>query len=273
MSRESRDRVWALPKDAFSDAEVLLLLALAERADRNGTSWPSRTCLEEMTGITARQQQRHCQRLEGSKVLSTIPGGGRHLSNTYVLSHAVMERLAAARKDGAQAAVSGRAKPGHFGAKPRRPGSKTPASTPPQPSEPSFEPSLLADAPPVRRRAAKTVRPKTKAPDRPPPDPRVAVLLAAFGVAHQQHLRAPYLVVGGRDGAWLKRALATYPEADIRRALTAFFADRRARARFGADVPLFVKRLGTLLAEVAPATPDFTDYTRRPEDEEGSGCS
>jgi hypothetical protein len=120
---------------------------------------------------------------------------------------------------------------------------------------------------------AKTVSPKKRAPDRPPPDPRIGTLLAAFCERHQTELRTKYLVVSGCDGSWLKKALATYSEADIRRALTAFFADRRARARFGATVPMFVKRIGTLLAEVAPATRDFTDYTRRPEDEEGSECS
>lgn len=274
MSSESRDRVWALPKHTFSHAEVVLLLALAERSDRNGKSWPSRAHLEDMTGITARQQERHCQRLEGGKVLSTIPGGGRHRSNTYILSHAVMERLAAARNPGAHAAVSGRAKPRRLRSKPRRLRSETPAPTPPLTSEPSSEPSLFADAPPVRRRAAKKVSRRKKATDRPAPDPRIAVLLADFCERHQTELRTKYLVVGGRDGRWLQQAVATYAEAEIRRALTAFFADRRARARFGADVPMFVKRIGTLLAEVAPATPDFTDYTRRPEDDdEGSACS
>jgi hypothetical protein len=126
----------------------------------------------------------------------------------------------------------------------------------------------------VRRPAAKNVSPKKKLPDRPLPDPRIAILLTAFCEHHQIALRTKYLVVGGRDGRWLKQALAAYSEPDIRRALRAYFTDRQARARFGADVPMFVKRIGTLLTEVAPVVPDFTDYSRRPEDdEEGSACS
>ena len=126
----------------------------------------------------------------------------------------------------------------------------------------------------MRRRAAKKVSPKKTAGNRPGPDPRVGILLGAFCEAHQEYLRTRYFVVGGRDGTWLKKALATYSEADIRRALTAYFADRPARARYGASIPQFVQRIGTLLAEVTLATPDFTDYSRQPEDdEEGSACS
>jgi hypothetical protein len=77
-----------MPKDGLSNPELVLLLALAERADANGEAWPSHEHLEAMTGIRIRQQQRHLSALDKRGVIRIIPGGGRHKSNTYVLRRA-----------------------------------------------------------------------------------------------------------------------------------------------------------------------------------------
>jgi hypothetical protein len=102
--------------------------------------------------------------------------------------------------------------------------------------------------------------------EKPPPDPRVSALIAAFAEQHQQTLGTKYMVSGARDGKAFKRALATYDEASIRRALAPYFADRRSLDHIGADVPKFVGRIATLLATsasngaVAPAYRDFTGH-------------
>jgi hypothetical protein len=91
---------------------------------------------------------------------------------------------------------------------------------------------------------------QTKPSDRTdPPDPRVRYLIAAFSQSHRDALGQPYLPAYGRDGACLKRALRVYDEPTIRRAMAAYFADRDARLRFGADIAGFVKRIGTLAAQ------------------------
>jgi len=86
-------------------------------------------------------------------------------------------------------------------------------------------------------------------------------LLDAFCERHAETLGQRYLVRGGRDGKFLKDALATYDEPTIRRTLTAYFADRPARLRFGpASVPQFVAQIATLAARTPPppAVRNFT---------------
>jgi hypothetical protein len=119
----------------------------------------------------------------------------------------------------------------------------------------------LLDAPPVRRRAAKTVGPKPKAPDRPPPDPRIATLLCLFCTTHEQALGTRYLVEGGRDGARLKHALATYDEPTVRRAIVAYFADPDARRRFRCDLPDLVRHIAVLTSRREAARPEPEDRT------------
>ena len=100
----------------------------------------------------------------------------------------------------------------------------------------------------ARRRAWETN------PDRSP-DPRVAEWLDRFRLAHEQTIGTKYLVRGARDGAHIKRALATHDEATIQRALVEYFADPSARRKYGASVPLFVDRIATLASARRPRLP------------------
>jgi hypothetical protein len=78
-------------------------------------------------------------------------------------------------------------------------------------------------------------------------------------VVHAEYLGEPYRVCGGRDGKHLKDALRLYDAATIERTLAAYFADRSARLRFGANVPQFVAQIATLAARTAPgAVRNFT---------------
>ena len=92
------------------------------------------------------------------------------------------------------------------------------------------------------------------------PDPRIRVLLAAFCERHLEALGQPYLVRGGRDGAYFRAALRTHDEATIQQTLAAYFADRPARLRFGAGVPQFVGQIATLAART-PIRPPVRNFT------------
>ena len=101
--------------------------------------------------------------------------------------------------------------------------------------------------------------PKITTSDRTP-DPRVADLIAVFRQLHLDALGQPYLLAWARDGACLKRALrtGTWDLAAIERAMRHYFDDRDARLTYGADIPMFVKRIPTLLArDRADSSPRF----------------
>src|SRR5262249_7806040 len=83
----------------------------------------------------------------------------------------------------------------------------------------------------VRRRAhAQRRHPSLRAADSPgdqnhAPDPRVRSLIAGFCQVHQAALGQPYLVMGGRDGTALKRALRMWDEPALTATLQRYFAD------------------------------------------------
>jgi hypothetical protein len=115
----------------------------------------------------------------------------------------------------------------------------------------------------VAERVPRTAgRARKQGPERTAPDPRVRALIAAFCEEHQRALGTPYLIAGGRDGAALKRALTKFDESRIRQALSLYFRDRQSIEKLGARVPLFVERLGGLLAglngRMSPPPRDFT---------------
>src|SRR5262249_39636698 len=120
----------------------------------------------------------------------------------------------------------------------------------PNHQEPSQEPSFPG-ARDARRRMAARRRARETNPGRFP-DPLVAEWLDLFCLAHEQTIGTKYLVRGARDGAHLKRALATHDEATIQRALVEYFADPSARRKYGASVPLFVDRIATLASARRP---------------------
>jgi len=123
---------------------------------------------------------------------------------------------------------------------------------PEQGREQGREQGTPAAAPAAHRRAV-AHRVPSKSARKDTPDPRVAVLLRLFCETHQAALGTKYLCAGARDAVAIKRALATYDEATIRRTLAAFFRDRTSRLRYGAKVTQFVERIGTLAAAPDPA--------------------
>jgi hypothetical protein len=260
MSREARDHVWKTDKTGWRNGEIVVLLALAERADASGEAFPSVEHLQRMTGMDRRQVQRWLRRLEGRGLRPIAPGSGRHKSTTYMVLvpfTATTSTASEDRKGGPRTAVSDDEKGRCRGQKGGAGDLKGRRGDRPNRQEPSSEPSLFAAAPAAhRRKAAHRVAKKSARTDTP--DPRVAVLLRLFCQTHEAILGTKYLCAGTRDAVAFKRALATYDEATIRATLAAYFRDRPSRLRYGAKVSSFVDRIGVLAA-----TPDAAFTTER----------
>jgi hypothetical protein len=114
----------------------------------------------------------------------------------------------------------------------------------------------------VRRRAhAQPRHPSLRAADSPgdqnnAPDPRVRSLIAGFCQVHQAALGQPYLVMGGRDGAALKRALRMWDEPALTATLQPYFADPWALDH-GPTIPKWVSQIPSLLRQAQGSSGGF----------------
>jgi hypothetical protein len=240
----------------------LVLLALAERADRHGRCWPTINDLCARTRLNPASVVRALHTLERLGELQVTRQHRRTNQYEIVIPEPAAVRVAKCDPNsdtvGSQNATPRVANCDAQGRKLRI-----------QPvREPVREPS---DAPAARRRFASAKlrtgspsRPagpdgvQTEASDRPRTgDGAVPSLIAAFGRLHRAALGQPYPAAWGRDGACLKRALRTWDAATIERGMGRYFDDRAARLAYGADVPAFTKRLATLLAQDATRSGGF----------------
>lgn len=235
----------------------LVLLALAHHANNDGVCWPSVPRLERWSRLARSQVQRCLRQLEHQGAITVFRrGGGRGHPNWYTVASPETAAPCGPLTRTERAAASSKG-----------PHLRTERAAPcgPNVQERSQERPLFADAPAARRRVAARKRARKTNPDHPP-DPRVRLLLERFVAAHRQALGTAYLVRGGRDGTHLKRALATYDQATIARAIEAYFAEARARRTYGASVPLLVARIGTLAsprASIRPALPEHRPPVHR----------
>jgi hypothetical protein len=251
VSNSILDRVFRYSRARRADR--LVLLVLADRADDAGSCYPGIDDIASRAGVNRatvfRSQARLVKQLGELRVESG--GAGRGDTNRYTVTvdadRSTSERVAACDPAAQRKGSHPRAKGSH-------PRSERVAGCDPNPQEPN-EPSL------ARARSRTHARRRSAARTGPAPDPRVKSVLDAFCAAHSQTLGQPYLVQGGRDGAWLKKALATYDEPTIQRAIAAYFVDRDARVKFKADVPHFVGRIAALASRRGPARPEPEDRT------------
>jgi hypothetical protein len=87
MSIEIMTAVWRSgPRD---QGELLVLLALAERADKTGLCWPGLAEIADRSRVTIRSAQRILRRLEAGDWLAVEAGGGR-TSNRYRINLAAL---------------------------------------------------------------------------------------------------------------------------------------------------------------------------------------
>lgn len=74
---------WAWSRSESRNGARLVMLALADRADDNGCSWPSIDDLAERTNLSRRSVQKGIAALVEIGELAVENGGGRHRSNRY----------------------------------------------------------------------------------------------------------------------------------------------------------------------------------------------
>jgi hypothetical protein len=226
-------------------ADRLVLLAIADRADRCGNAWPGIEDIARRAALHRATVCRSVARLESLLgELDVKPGGGRRRPNRY----RVLPRETVTSCDPLAAE-----KWSHQSVKGSHPRVETvarcdtnhqePSGTIRNHQEPSKEPSF-ADARDVHRRLV--VHRQARRTNLRSPDFRVAEWLERFCAAHEQTLGTKYLVRGARDGAHLKAALGIYDEATMQRALAEYFTDPNTRRTYGASVPQFVAHIGTL---------------------------
>ena len=102
MSIRAMAAVWDLP---LEPTMKLLLLALADYADANGTAWPSYPTLSARVGITERQLRRLIGQAEDAGYLTRLRGGrGPGNSTRYTL--AIIRRTPASPIRGTHASPS-----------------------------------------------------------------------------------------------------------------------------------------------------------------------
>ncbi|MDQ3328732.1 MAG: helix-turn-helix domain-containing protein [Chloroflexota bacterium] len=83
MSIRARDYVWEHSRQ--SGAALVLLLAIAERADDDGEAWPGVAYLAAKSRLSGRGVQKLLRKLEEDGELRTERGGGRRVTNRYFL--------------------------------------------------------------------------------------------------------------------------------------------------------------------------------------------
>lgn len=84
MSLSVMQKVWS--HDRHSGSDLVILLALADRSDDDGVSWPGLESLAERSRITKRSVIRSIETLERSKDLYVERSKGRTHTNTYVIT-------------------------------------------------------------------------------------------------------------------------------------------------------------------------------------------
>lgn len=89
MSIEVINRVWE--KSTHGGPQLLLLLALADHADIDGVCWPGHPKLAKKTRVTPRQAIRLSKQLEDSGEIFILKGGGRSISNSYLITIGLTE--------------------------------------------------------------------------------------------------------------------------------------------------------------------------------------
>jgi hypothetical protein len=236
----------------------LLLVVIADRADPHGVAWPGIEDMARRAGMGRSTIFRLHQKLTNLGELRIEHRPGKTNLYTIVLPDPV---TATRPKLGP---VPNR-DPSQTETDPSQTGTYPYHGVTPELSELSRTISTRASRVPSKQPTKGTAKKGT--PEKPPPDPRVSALIAAFAEQHRQTLGTKYMVSGGRDGKAFKRALATFDESTIRQALAPYFTDLRSIEHIGADVPKFVGRIATLLATApsngarpASAYPDFTGH-------------
>lgn len=146
MSIKVSSLVWQNGPDKSPD--MLMLLAIADNADDDGTAWPSIETLARKCRVDRRTAQRTVRRLEVDGWLTTITGGGTRggrevgIPNRYRID---VHRLSTA------ALTPPSSNSGVDDSQQRRSGAPKAASTPQEPSvEPPEEPSVDLPHPPVQ---------------------------------------------------------------------------------------------------------------------------
>jgi hypothetical protein len=199
-----------------ADRAVLFIVAYHAHDDGSGAH-PSLDRLAQESGrgrVTVWRSLRRIEALGELRVVSGGEGTGDTNRYTVTIAHApgrISRCDASCRREGlhgetllAARRVSERNKKG-FTLKPEPSGTNT------SPSERDRRPPAAA-----ARRSDSSAR---------SPDSRIPPCLDAFATAHQKALGQPYPVVGGRDGAALRRALRTWEPAVMTATLPAYFAD------------------------------------------------
>jgi hypothetical protein len=74
---------WVWARSESRNGARLVMLALADRADDNGSAWPSIDDLAERTKLSPRAVQKGITNLVELGELEVDNGGGRHRSNRY----------------------------------------------------------------------------------------------------------------------------------------------------------------------------------------------
>ncbi|MGH3450223.1 MAG: helix-turn-helix domain-containing protein [Haloechinothrix sp.] len=128
---------WVWEHSDAAGTELLMLLAIADHADDDGTNaWPSRTTLAAKTRLDERTVRRVIKRLEAAGQLRVQRGHGRSNSNRYIVV------MANANGDGVHRREMGAARPGAV----RPPGSSPWGAVPPEKG--AFDPQKGVAAPP-----------------------------------------------------------------------------------------------------------------------------
>jgi hypothetical protein len=99
MGKEARDRVWSMSR--YGGSHLVLLLALAERADADGFCWPGKDELQQRCRCKERNLQKLLREVEEGGELFSECAGGRHKTPRYFLTvgldSAAIERVLAER--------------------------------------------------------------------------------------------------------------------------------------------------------------------------------
>jgi hypothetical protein len=229
--------------------ERLVLIALAERANKTGQCWPSLDDIGARTGLGRTAICAALGRLERRGELRRKRR--RRQSTLYTI------RLPAEALGVREADVKGTVLKSTSRRKKSARRTLASASREPEPviAEPVTEPITPADAPAAHRRKTlqRVITSTTSQID--PHELRIGRLLQRFAETHEDRLGTKYLSARARDTRALQRALAVYDEPTVASTIPAFFHDRDARLRYGATVPQLVDRVPTLAAQLRPCRP------------------
>ena len=223
----------------LSPSAVVLWLVLRDHQGQHESSWPSRDALAERLRVSTRQITTLLRQLEEHELLD-VQRRGCGLSNVYKLWGRARPRAEEKftpelKKSSAQELKESSAPIEENQSKENQ--KKIPrAATRGR----SLALPLNGGSAPL---SAKRV-----------PDSRIKELIDEFSRLHLEHMQAPYLVVGGRDGKALKSALALKYSADaIKRCMLSYFVDhRRSIDNVGARIPIFVQLLATIASKLGP---------------------